>query len=1089
MRRRTSSKQLGNFRSRRNFSNTPAARITLEDDDEDDGVPPPVINRRPRRPEDIRASKEDLRQIIAARKKPKWRTVFTPLDRIEIRKTEQKVLLMTPASQFVREFVDIKYRFFDSLVSKYYEFNRRLGMQYCRAFYATIAWLEAEVMQIHHENRLIEHEYCKIRFAESPKVKERFDILARRSSELQYEALKGIVGTSKASIRDLANLVREDYLHPQKYARARIDSLLVYSERTQQEYLKLQNKGFAVVNGGNDIRSLLLSLANLVIPGGPDYLALSHATRAHNLAVSQTAHYHRGLFLESRELRHPLKAANFHRIAYDIRIAPLDSSWDVVKAMLFKKPMKRVFQRDQKSAAIALEAQYMKWRRVSKTTKYSPENKYLRQLDVMAPFDTLMIMHRQLVNEVWYLIGSLQRNFGPMWDGIPYPRAMFISQEIFEWATTYRAQQKDFLSHIRMYRYINWIRLRVEEKLQKLDLPNTMQEQGLFIVPNPLSQDFNRFQYYIRSNASLSFEAWFMGKVLATTRIDQKGVTERIWVQTMKMLREREKLIMPPVVQDLGSETVAAVLKKRRRRRARSASKTVARGHDKTSAQAQIPFSSELGQMNQKVPSGTAMSRLMNSFWLQQGATPEELASTKISFDASFPDPDNQSAASTSPASDRKSANSVKKPSLANSTWSKSDSPLTDKRGVPKEKPSVTIKADQATAGSSPKSKKKAMVAELQATVKQLQAQVERLEAKEEPSPPPIAPKLTVGRRTFRSHLRRGARRSYCTDSRISHVNARDCSHESLPDKSSAIHVPSATKIADDATWPREDETFLDQTTSSELNGKANEEVTPTFWSHSDQRAPNGQKLIIHYCRSLESTEEVAKHFLNSKVIGFDMEWKAQAFASDSIQNNLSLIQIANEERIALFQIALFKPARTLEDFVSPSLRRILESRNTTKVGVAIKADSTRLRKYLGIGAQSIFELSHLFKLIKHGQVNPKLVNKRSVNLSEQVQEHFGLPLEKSEDVRCSDWTRSLNYRQVQCEYNTYLPFFIYLLTCLDRCRHGSLRLSLLIQRHGTEETIHGPCPASSCACRAEPTYRCPQRRSGEKRRQGIRSF
>lgn len=955
---------------------------------------------------------------------------------------------MTPASEFVREFFDIKYRFFESRLSQNHGFNRRLSMQYCRAFYATIAWLEAEVMQIHHENRLIEHEYCKIRFAESPRLKLHFDKLATRSSELQYEVLKGIVKTSETFIRDLDNLLKEDYLRPWKTARARIDSLLYYSERMQQNYRKLQDKGFAVVNGGNDIRTLLLSLVNLVIPGGPDFLALSHATRAQNLAVSQTAHYHRGLFLESRELRHPLKAANVHRIAYDIRIAPLDSAWDVVKAMLFKRPMKRVFQRDQKSTAIALEAQYMKWRRVSKTTKYSPEKRYLRQLDVMAPFDTLMIMHRQLVNEVWYLIGSLQRNFGPMWDGIPYPRAMSISQEIFEWATEYRAQQKDFLSHIRMYRYVNWIRLQVEEKLQKLDLPNPMQEQGLFIVPNPLSQDPSRFQYYIRSNASLSFEAWFMGRVLSTTRIDQKGVTERMWVQMMKTLREREKLTVSPMVQDLGSETVAAALKKRRRLRARSASKTVARGHDKTSAQqpevqpstvaekdqnkqfdahknssdkAQIPFSSESGQMDQKVSFGTAMSRLMNPFWLQQGATSEELASTKISFDAAFPSPDNQTAASRSPASDRKSTNPVKKPS------SKSDSPLTDKRGAPKEKPSVSIKTGQATVGSSPKSRSKAMVAELQATVKQLQAQVERLEAKEESPPPPVAPKLTVGRRTFRSHIRRGARRSYCTDLRITHVSARDCSHESLPDKSSAIHVSSATAIADDVTWPTEDEILLDQTTSSELNGKANEDVTPIFWSHSDQRAPNGQKLIIHYCRSLESTEEVAKHFLNSKVIGFDMEWKAQVFASDSIQNNLSLIQIANEERIALFQIALFKPARTLEDFVSPSLRRILESRDITKVGVAIKADSTRLRKYLGIEAQSIFELSHLFKLVKHGQANPKLVNKRSVNLSEQVQEHFGLPLEKSEDVRCSDWTRSLNYRQVQCEYNTtFNSYLIY---------------------------------------------------------------
>jgi hypothetical protein len=159
------------------------------------------------------------------------------------------------------------------------------------------------------------------------------------------------------------------------------------------------------------------------------------------------------------------------------------------------------------------------------------------------------------------------------------------------------------------------------------------------------------------------------------------------------------------------------------------------------------------------------------------------------------------------------------------------------------------------------------------------------------------------------------------------------------------------------------------------------------------------------------------------------MEWKAQTFGFDSIRNNLSLIQIANEERVALFQLALFKPGREPQDFISPALKHILECPDITKVGVSIKADRTRLRKYLGIEARSIFELSYLYRLVKYGQANPKLVNKRSINLSDQVEEHFGLPLEKAEDVRCGDWTRALNYRQVQCEFGftgfTFITFHV----------------------------------------------------------------
>lgn len=190
----------------------------------------------------------------------------------------------------------------------------------------------------------------------------------------------------------------------------------------------------------------------------------------------------------------------------------------------------------------------------------------------------------------------------------------------------------------------------------------------------------------------------------------------------------------------------------------------------------------------------------------------------------------------------------------------------------------------------------------------------------------------------------------------------------------------------------------------------------PKFWSHSSHKSPDGKDLIVHYCKSLKSTEEVARYFLEDQILGFDLEWKAQASASDSLQNNVSLIQLANKSRIALFQVALFKPARGIEDLVAPSLKKILESPTITKVGVSIKADCTRLRKFLNINSRAIFELSHLHKLVKYCRSSPRLINKRLVSLNEQVEEHFGLPLEKEESVRCGDWTTALSYPQVQCE-------------------------------------------------------------------------
>ncbi|KAE8152559.1 ribonuclease H-like protein [Aspergillus avenaceus] len=187
-------------------------------------------------------------------------------------------------------------------------------------------------------------------------------------------------------------------------------------------------------------------------------------------------------------------------------------------------------------------------------------------------------------------------------------------------------------------------------------------------------------------------------------------------------------------------------------------------------------------------------------------------------------------------------------------------------------------------------------------------------------------------------------------------------------------------------------------------------QTTPKYWSHRLPKTPN---ITVHYCKTLASTEEIAQKFLQDKVLGLDLEWKANAPASDGILSNVSMIQLANESRIALFHLALFKPARGRQHLVSPTLKRIIESPDITKVGVSIKADCTRLRKFLNIHARAIFELSHLYRLVKYCRSEPKNVNKRLVSLTQQVEEYFGLPLAKDEDVRCGDWTTSLAYSQV----------------------------------------------------------------------------
>lgn len=195
--------------------------------------------------------------------------------------------------------------------------------------------------------------------------------------------------------------------------------------------------------------------------------------------------------------------------------------------------------------------------------------------------------------------------------------------------------------------------------------------------------------------------------------------------------------------------------------------------------------------------------------------------------------------------------------------------------------------------------------------------------------------------------------------------------------------------------------------------------VSPVaHWHYNFYEGPRGEKVKLHYCKSKETTERVAHLFLDQEVVGFDIEWKPHAFPTEGIRKNVALIQLASEERIALFHLARFyNGGDTIGDLLAPTLQRVLESPNITKVGVAIKGDCTRLRRFLGIDPRGLFELSHLYKLVKYSTGDVKKINKMLVSLAQQVQEHLHLPLWKGDIVRNSDWSKELDYGQIRCVF------------------------------------------------------------------------
>jgi hypothetical protein len=203
---------------------------------------------------------------------------------------------------------------------------------------------------------------------------------------------------------------------------------------------------------------------------------------------------------------------------------------------------------------------------------------------------------------------------------------------------------------------------------------------------------------------------------------------------------------------------------------------------------------------------------------------------------------------------------------------------------------------------------------------------------------------------------------------------------------------------------------------------KLAESGTPeSYWSYNLYRGPgaNGEpdaKVKVHYCKSLHTTERVLQeYFMNEKLIGFDLEWAPDASRFQGVRRNVSLVQIASESRIGLFHIALYPKNDKL---VAPSLRKMMEDPEVTKAGVCIKGDCTRLRKFMGVDSKGVFELSHLYKLVKYSTTKDfAAINRKTVNLAAQVKEYLRLPLFKGQDVRSSDWSQQLGMDQIICEY------------------------------------------------------------------------
>jgi len=142
-------------------------------------------------------------------------------------------------------------------------------------------------------------------------------------------------------------------------------------------------------------------------------------------------------------------------------------------------------------------------------------------------------------------------------------------------------------------------------------------------------------------------------------------------------------------------------------------------------------------------------------------------------------------------------------------------------------------------------------------------------------------------------------------------------------------------------------------------------------------------------------------------------------------RQNVSVVQVASESTITVVHVAQIgcdvngkplNPKESVDDLISPTLRKLIESDRVLKIGVSVLGDHRRLHKFLGVKPQGVFELSDLHNLVVSLENNISKIPKKLVALAKQTQAHLGLPLDKG-PVRVSDWSKPMNKVQIKCMF------------------------------------------------------------------------
>ncbi|TBU34885.1 ribonuclease H-like protein [Dichomitus squalens] len=154
-------------------------------------------------------------------------------------------------------------------------------------------------------------------------------------------------------------------------------------------------------------------------------------------------------------------------------------------------------------------------------------------------------------------------------------------------------------------------------------------------------------------------------------------------------------------------------------------------------------------------------------------------------------------------------------------------------------------------------------------------------------------------------------------------------------------------------------------------------------------------------------TADVAISQLNSKVLGFDLEWRPN-FIKGNPENPVALVQLASEDTILLIHVSFMHA-------FPEKLKELLLDPNVVKAGVGIQKDCKKLWIDHRVDTRNCVDLSLLARTVDNARWKGKYAN--PIGLSRLCETYEDLTLNKGK-IQTSNWERPLDLRQQEYAAN-----------------------------------------------------------------------